>query len=228
MNSITPELPDHPEIPRRLGYLGALLVFTCVLLGSNHLLVTGKAVPIWDATRFYAPAQVLVADHARVGRLLLWNPWMNGGRPDCADPQVGAFSPINVTVGLLTGGSLSGFVFYWLLMWWLGGVGVLLLAREMRAPAWGAGLGALAYATSGVFTSHAEHTTIVVAMALLPWIVWRLDVALRRGSRLAAAQAGAIWGLSALAGYPGLVIVTGFYLGLWTAGRILIAERPAT
>ncbi|MCP4662754.1 MAG: YfhO family protein [bacterium] len=152
---------------------------------------------------------------------------MNGGRPDCADPQVGAFSPINVTVGLLTGGSLSGFVFYWLLMWWLGGVGVLLLAWEMRAPAWGAGLGALAYATSGVFTSHAEHTTIVVAMALLPWIVWRLDVALRRDSRLAAAQAGAIWGLSALAGYPGLVIVTGFYLGLWTTGRILIAERPA-
>jgi len=56
------------------------------------------------------------------------------------DPQFGAFSPLNVIIGTLTGGTSSGFIFYWLLMWWLGGFGILMLARHLKAPPWGAGV----------------------------------------------------------------------------------------
>jgi hypothetical protein len=61
-----------------------------------------------DADTFYAPYYTLVSDYARAGRVLLWNPWSNAGSPDFAEPQVGAFSPIMVGFGALTGGHSAG------------------------------------------------------------------------------------------------------------------------
>lgn len=208
----------------RLGYAGALLLLALVLCAGHLDFLRGTAVPIWDADGFYAPAQILVADHARQGKVLLWNPWMSGGRPDCADPQVGAFSPINVGFGLLTGATLSGFLFYWLVTWWLGSVGVLFLARHFDVPAWGGAIAALAYMASGFHLNNAQHTTFVLGMSFLPWIVWRFDDALIGDRAWSAVQAGVLWGLLALAGYPGMVILTAFYLGLWTLGRVLICS----
>src|SRR5262249_21419052 len=58
-----------------------LLIVTAVFLISNHLLVRGLAVGVWDVNDSYYPYQVLVADFARAGRLLQWDPWSNGGMP---------------------------------------------------------------------------------------------------------------------------------------------------
>ena len=215
----------------RKGSLWLVLAFvTIVFLASNWRLVFGRGLPRWDAVTFYAPAQMLVADHARQGKLLLWNPWIFGGSPDCADVQVGAFSPLAVGVGALTGGTIRGFVFYWLLSWWWAGLGIVLLARHLRAPPWGAILVAVAFLSSGFFAGHAQHTSFISAFAFLPLIIWRCDVALRDRSRLAAAQAGALWGLAALAGYPGFTILNSGYVGLWAGGRLLFGSdaEPGT
>ncbi len=70
---------------KSLGWLlTAMLLLAVVLVAGNWQLVTGKSVPIWNASTFYSPAYILVADSARSGHLLLWDPFMNGGRPDCA------------------------------------------------------------------------------------------------------------------------------------------------
>ena len=116
---------------------------------------------IWDATAYYTPAFSLVADHARVGRLLLWDPWLAGGTPDFADPQVGAASPIMVIAGAIGGGSSAAFRGYWLFVWLSGPLGLLLLARHLGAPPWGAFLVGLGYAFCGFYTAHAEHTTVL-------------------------------------------------------------------
>ena len=76
------------------GWLLAALSLTTLFLILNRELISGARVQIWDATAYYTPAFSLVADHARVGRLLLWDPWLAGGTPDFADPQVGAASPL--------------------------------------------------------------------------------------------------------------------------------------
>lgn len=94
-----------------------LLIVTAVFVISNQFLVRGRAVGIWDTNGAYYPYQVLVADHAREGRLLQWDPWSNGGIPEGGDPQFGAFSPVNVIIGLITRGTSTGFIFYWLFMW---------------------------------------------------------------------------------------------------------------
>src|SRR5262249_3170733 len=68
---------------------------------------------------------------------------------------------------------------------------------------------------------HAQHTSLVVSFSALPFVIWRLDVALGSRRLQPAIEAGAIWGLSALSGYPALTIFTGCYAALWALGRWL-------
>ncbi|HYV07755.1 MAG TPA: hypothetical protein VFB82_24395, partial [Blastocatellia bacterium] len=202
----------------------AALVVAAVFLLANQLVLRGIAVGIYDADGEMFPFQVLVSDFARSGRFLLWDPWSDGGLPLAGDPSVGAFSPVNLGVGLLTGGTSMGFSIYWLLVWSLGGLGILLLARHLKAPAWGGAVVAIGFLFSGVYTGNAEHTSCVVAFSFLPLIIWRLDQALVSRRLRLAAEAGAIWGLSALSAYPALTIITGFFCALWTAGRLAFPE----
>ena len=82
---------------------------------------------------------------------------------------------------------------------------------------------------SGIYIGHAESTSFLPVLSLFPWVLWRLDVAVLRRSVLAAAQAGALFGLSALGGYPGLIVIGFGYAGLWMAGRFLegLGRQPA-
>ena len=200
------------------------LTVLAVFLLSNQLLVRGLAVGIWDAEGELYPFQALVSDFARSGRFLYWDPWSNGGIPLAGDPSVGAFSPLNLAVGVLTGGTSVGFRIYWLLVWLTGGFGILMLARQLRAPAWGGAVVALGFLFCGVYTGNAEHTSCIVAFSFLPLVVWRLDHALVSRRLQSAAEAGALWGLSALSGYPALTIVTGLFCVLWAAGRMAFPE----
>ena len=200
---------------------------TAVFLLANHLLVLGRAVGAWDAEEQAFPFFTLVADHARAGRFVTWDPWTTAGLPIMGEPQVAVFSPLTNLVALVTGGGAFGYVLYWLLIWWLGGIGMLLLARHLGAPAWGAAVVALGYIFSGVYASNAEHMSWIVGFSFIPWIVWRLDAGLVAGRWLPVVQAGALWGLSGLTGYPGLVILTGGFTALWSAGRLLDRARPA-
>jgi hypothetical protein len=205
----------------------ALLLFLAAFFVINRGLSIGDDLPRWDAATYFAPAQCLVADHARHGELVRWNPWVHGGSPDGADPQFGAFSPINVLFGLATGCSLEGFRIYWLAMWAVGGIGILLWALGADFPWWSGVLGGLAFTFSGFFVGHAQHTSFIVAASFLTLTLWRLDRALLEARPLFAVQAGGLWGLSALAGYPGLIIMNGFFLALWTLGRVIERPRPS-
>jgi hypothetical protein len=212
-----PPAPQH--------WLWAAVCMTTVFLTANHLLVRGAAVGVWDAEGQFFPYFVLVADHVRAGHLLTWDPFTHGGLPLLGDPQVGAFSPVMLAFGLLFGGSAAGFLAYWLFMWWLGGAAMLLLARHLGAPAWGACLVAIGFLFCGVYTGNAEHTPWIAAYSFLPLVVWRLDAALLSGRWLPAVQAGALWGLSGMAGYPGVVVITGWFCALWALGRWVSASR---
>jgi hypothetical protein len=208
--------------PWLVAVTGLLLVF----LVANFRQVTGRATPIWDANLMFAPYYSLVADYARSGRLLLWNPWTNAGSPDFAEPQVGALSPVVVAIAAVTGGHLAGFRVYWLFMWFLSGFGILMLGRHLQAPAWGASVAAAGFLFSGFFVGNAEHTSWLYSFAWFPLMIWRLDEALRSGSWRACFEAGALWGLSGVAGYPGVTCANGIFALLWAVGRWM-CPRPA-
>jgi hypothetical protein len=225
----------HVKLSPTISWLLVASLLAALFLAVNMPLVTGKSAPIWDAESFFAPAYTLIADHARAGKFVLWNPWQSAGSPDVAEPELGNSSPIAFILGAITGGTETGFRAYWLLIWFCGPLGLVLLARHLGARPWGALVVASGYAVCGFYTSHAEHTSSIYSFSFLPWLLWRFDLALA-GRRLRfALQAGALWGLSALGGYPQLTILSGCFLFLWTVGRrffkdanVRLEEAPAS
>ncbi|MEL7061666.1 MAG: hypothetical protein AAGN46_16690, partial [Acidobacteriota bacterium] len=220
--------PESASTPSRSRELATFLAFCalCALLATWAAwpLLTLAELPLRDGLDFYGPAFSMLADHLRGGELLLWNPWVGGGRPDAADPQVGVYSPFVLAMALITGGGFAGYAVSLVVAWWLVAVGMFLLGRHLRAPDWGSAAAGLAVLSCGFFVSHIEHFTFVHAMAAVPWITWRLDVALVNRDRLAACQAGALWGLAGLGGYPGVTICTALWIGLWIIGRWLLGD----
>jgi hypothetical protein len=194
------------------------MIAAVVVIGNSDLLL-GKATPIWDAAVEFGPMFYLLADHSKAGRLILWDPWINGGSPDFAEPQNGATSPLLLVYGLLSTNSLHGFVAYWITIWIFGGIGMLLLCRHLQSPAWGGLVSALGFVACGFYTGHGEHTAILYSFSFLPWILLGFDIALRRRSYWNMVVAGVLWGVSALGGYPALTIATPIFLGLWGLGR---------
>jgi hypothetical protein len=192
---------------------------------ANRHFLLGEYYPIWDMDGLFAPYFMFVADLARQGKLLWWNPWAGGGQPDFIDPQYGAHSPVVLTLGWLFGPTVRGFIYYWFAFWLLFGLGIVVLARHWRVPAWGAYVVALGLVFSGFFVGNAEHTSILFTWAWLPVVLWRLDVALMDGRWAAAAQSGLLFGLSALGGYPGVVFTNGVFLAFWIGVRLLSRDE---
>jgi hypothetical protein len=220
--------PADAATAERAGGLGTALAVALVFLLANRDLVTGASVPLWDADMLYGPYQMLVADHARAGRLLSWNPWTLGGAPDFAEPQAGAFSPLAIGFGALAGGTLAGFRAYWLFVWALGGAGLLVLARHLRATPWGGFVATLGFLFSGLYLGHASHTSYLSAFAFVPWFFWRIDVAAVERRLWPAVEAGAIWGLSGLSAYPAMTLLTPCFGAMWMLGRTLFPAPGST
>jgi hypothetical protein len=197
----------------------------------NRAPILGRGVPIWDARDSFFPFFVLTADHARAGRIVAWDVWSNSGLPRLGDPEFGAVWPLQLLVGLVFGGTPAGFIAYWMAVWWLGGLGMFLLARHLRAPPWAAFIVVSGYTWSGIYTGHAEHLSWLVGFSSLPYVIWRLDRALITRTWLPALQSGAIWGAAATAAYPGVTIVTAVLMFGWTIGRVVFeidsVARPA-
>jgi membrane protein YfhO len=202
-----------------ISWLTASCALAVILVIGNSELVLGKAAPIWDADDYYGPMFSLVADHIKAGKLLLWNPWMNAGSPDFADPQVGAASPFLLVFAFLSKNPVHGFIVYWLTVWLFGAVGMLLLCRHLMCPTWGGLTVALGFMASGFYTGHGEHTAIVYSFSFLPWVTWAFDAGLAQRLYWKMALAGVLWGLSSLGGYPAVIILEPFFLLSWALGK---------
>jgi hypothetical protein len=208
------------------GRVKSVLLVIAVLLACNITLLIGRHTGRWDASDFFCPYFMLIADHARQGELLLWTPLIEGGCPAGFDPEIGALSPLTVGLAAVLGPSERAFCAYWLTIWGLAGLGVLILAWHYRAPNWLACVASIGYMFSAAFTNQTEYTAYLTVMSLLPWALWRLEVALDRQRLRPAAEAGAIWGLAALSGYPAMIIIGECYFGLWVLGRLWGRTSP--
>jgi hypothetical protein len=217
--------PFTDQLRKRHGL--AALILILVFAGINSDLLRGLAMPPYDADEFYCPAYTLVADFARAGHFLLWDIWMNAGLPSFVEPQTGAFSPLQLAFGLMTGATSAGFRLYFSFIWLLSGLGMLCLGRRLHAPAWGTLVVAIGYLFSGYHLGHAQHVSFLYSIGLLPFSLVLIDRAIERRSPLSAAQAGCLWGLSLLGGYPAAVLNNGAFCGLWALGRGIFFPAPA-
>ena len=227
--------PMISQLRRGSSYIIAAAALIAVFAYAMRQFLIGEAFPIWDADGLFGPYYMLIADFARHGKLLWWNPWANGGEPDFMDLQYGAHSPVVFLLAWLFGPSVRGYIAYWFTLWLLFGLGIVALAKQWKVPAWGGFVVALGLTFSGFFVGHAEHTPVLFSWVWMPLVLWRLEVALERGSWGAGAQAGVLFGLSALGGYPAILFTNGVFLLFWIAVRTFVRDelvgedgRPAT
>ena len=126
-----------------------------------------------------------------------WNPWLFGGHPANADPQVAGLHPLGLLYALadpLTAATIDG-----VLTPALGGIGMFVYLRVVGVAPAGGLVGALSFALGGYFTGHAPNPGLLRAAAVVPWalaVVEALD-----GRALVAGLAATI-GLLVLSGHP--------------------------
>ncbi|MBN2392378.1 MAG: YfhO family protein, partial [Anaerolineae bacterium] len=134
----------------------------------------GQIHPVWS----------YVAQWLRRGVIPLWHTGMMAGDPIVAEGQYGLFNPLNWPLFLLNpipawAVSLRGMVTLWLAG--LGMYGYLHHSSVWKLREMAALIGALAYMFADPFVAHLGHPQFNDAMAWLPWTLWALDGAMRRG-----------------------------------------------
>ena len=158
----------------------------------------------------------------------LWNPWIEGGRPLIADPQVTLFSPFSLPALVMS--VQSSLAWTALLVLWAATFGMYGLARALGMRFAGALMAAVVYGLNLWLVSHLSYPHAGV-WALLPWLLWATERLVRRPDAPAAALLAVVVGAQYLAGHPEssfhmmLATVAFFALRLGLARRG--ADRPA-
>ena len=197
---LTPAAADWLT-PRRFAALLVLLVFVSwpqVFLGLQCFVYR-------DFGYFTYPVAQFQRDCFWRGELPLWNPLNCSGIPFLAQWNTAALYPPSLFYLLLPlPWSLGVFQILHLL---LGGLGMFLLARRWTGNAFAAAVAGVVFAFSGLNQNCLMWVSNLAALAWMPWVIWRVELAAREGgSQIAiAALVGA---MQMLSGAPEIIALT--------------------
>jgi len=176
---------------------------------------------VWDTRDAYFPWRYFIGVCTSHGIFPLWNPYLQGGYPFFADPQSGAFYPVALLLGAISGYPIQMLNLEVLLTICIGGAGMYKLARSFSCSHITAVLAAISLTTCGLFVSNAEHLAWIVSFAWLPWLTWTYKKTcdeLRYGY---AILCGLILFLIFTGGYPGFLFISGYIIaGVFVAQLI--------
>lgn len=156
-----------------------------------------KTIP-FDAVQQFFPAVSFSAEQLRHLQAPWWNPYLYGGYPQLADPQMMTLQPSMLLPMLLAPTSLHLFTVVVLLHVLVGGFGALRLARVQEMPPLAQLLFALVLMFGGVAASRLQHTPMIVSYSLLPWLWLGMEQVRRHGRARDVLLAGIAGGLCAL------------------------------
>jgi hypothetical protein len=166
-----PSLPiESPYAHYRLPVIAAgliLLVFGFYLVP----LFSDQASIQWDAVDVHYSLQKYFSDQILHGRLPAWTPYTFSGMPLLADPEIGAWYPLNWPF-FLTGITPRSIEWELALHAAIACIGAWLLAFDLLDSAEPAILAGILYAFSGFFAAHSSHIGIFQGAALFPWLLW--------------------------------------------------------
>lgn len=204
-------------------YLPVLLIFAVLLCYWTPLTSPDASIQ-WDAADEFQPGQQYLSDELHAGRMPFWTPFLWTGFSFLADPQLGAWYPLNWPF-LIIGPSPRVFEAENLLHALLACFGAYLLAQRLFANRAAAVFAGLAYGLSGFFAGHSSHTPMFQAAAWLPWLLLSflraLDGRAARFGTLASLVAAAI----ILAGHFQTALYCFAGLGLFAVTLIAIEPR---
>jgi hypothetical protein len=150
------------------------------LLAQAFWWFSGAVVP-WDSKNHFYPMFRFLAESLQRGEIPLWNPYHFGGHPSAADPQSLLFTPSLFLFALIAPhASMAAFDAWIILHLFVGGVGMMGLARRRGWGAVAAVLTAMIYMLGGSAASRLQHTGMIVSYAYFPLALWAFDVLLER------------------------------------------------
>ena len=156
------------------GDLVALLVWTAAIAVFFWDAVSlRRALFYFDITEINYPYRAFFAEELRAGRFSRWCPGLYCGMPLFSESQAGYLHP------------LKYLLYPWLQTWqafnldtvlsvWLTGVGTYCWLRRHVGPA-GALTGAAIFGSSGYVWGHLIHTSMINALASVPFVIWGLE-----------------------------------------------------
>ncbi|KAF1017657.1 MAG: hypothetical protein GAK31_00925 [Stenotrophomonas maltophilia] len=199
---------------------GAALISAWALLCLPWLL--GLKTILFDAVQQFFPAVSFSVEQLRHLQAPWWNPYLFGGYPQVADPQMMTLQPTMVLPMMLAPASLHLFTVVVLLHVLIGGLGALRLARSFGLSAPAQWFFAMVLMFGGVAASRLQHTPMIISYSLLSWLWLGLSRVRRQGRARDILLAGTAGGLCALQ----LTQVTYFIIlasALYAMGAVLLA-----
>ncbi len=132
--------------------------------------IAGSRTIPYDATQQFFPAVSFVAQQLRDLQWPWWNPYLFGGYPQLADPQMMSFQPTMVLPMMLAPASLHLFGIVVMMHVLLAGIGALRLGRHYRWEPPASLLFAMVWMFGGVMASRLQHTPMIISATMLPWL----------------------------------------------------------
>ncbi len=176
-----------------------------------------KALFYFDVTEINYPYRAFFADELKAGRFSRWHPGLYCGMPLYSESQAGYLHPIKYLL------------YPWLPTWqafnldtvlsvWLAGVGVYGWLRRRMGPL-GALTGAAVFGLSGFMWGHLIHTSMVNALASVPFVVWGLESAWQSGRGRGLVVGGFALACQVFAGHLQDALFSIGLVGLYSAYR---------
>ncbi len=186
--------------------------------GRDRLVLLGRGQLSWalfyfDITEINYPYRAFFADELRAGRFSRWCPGLYCGLPLYSESQAGYLHP------------LKYLLYPWMETWqafnldtvlsiWLTGVGTFLWLRRHVGPA-GALTGAAVFAASGYVWGHLIHTSMINALASVPFVIWGLEWSWSSGRWRGAVLGGLALAFQVFAGHLQDSLLTIGLVGLY-------------
>ncbi len=214
-----------PFVRRPMGRadLAALSAWTLALVAFFWDVVALRgALFYFDITEINYPYRAFFAEELKAGRFSRWCPWIYCGLPLYSESQAGYLHP------------LKYLLYPWLQTWqalnldtvlsiWLTGVGAYFWLRRHAGPA-GALTGAAVVGLSGYTWGHFIHTSMINALASVPFVIWGLECAWESGRWRGVVLGGLALACQVFAGHLQDALFSVMLVGVYATYRA-ITER---
>ncbi len=208
----------EPRAHRLTRDAAMILIWTAAVAIVFWNAVTLKgALFYFDITEINYPYRAFFAAELKAGRFSTWFPDLYCGMPLYSESQAGYLHPLK-------------YLFYpWLPAWqafnldtvvsvWIAGLGVYGWLRTRMGPL-GALTGAAVFGMSGFMWGHLIHTSMINALASVPFVIWGLESAWRSGRGRGLVVAAVAIACQVFAGHLQDALFSIALVGLYAAFR---------
>ena len=205
------------------GDLAALLIWTAAVAWLFRQAVTLRgALFYFDITEINYPYRSFFAEELRAGRFSRWCPWLYCGMPLYSESQAGYLHPLKYLLYPWME-TWKAFNFDTVLSIWLTGLGTYGWLRRHVRPA-AALTGASLFGLGGFTWAHLVHTSMINALASVPFVIWGLEWSWERGRWRGVVLAALALACEVFAGHLQDVLLTSGIVALY--GLYRFATEP--